>query len=909
MKEPSRSEGASDSRSPIARGVPRRLRPRRVSLWVSIAAVAAVVLMLATLYAPSVFPDQARQEKWSAISLNFGSSPVSHTLAITFSRVSYINQPVQWNTTGFTGGTITGNSSFVTNSSGYGIMQYNSTTSKNGLVNYPVAGSLGSNVSYIFTSERVALNGTTAVWYSEISEAAQVTAPPTSGNVSAASAGAAQNILYVKASYAGGNYSFNVTDFEWKHGGFETLTTTAIASTVKVPRLTFFNVYLYVSKTSAVVSIANTLNATILGYTTVHPVLSGNLSKVADLTDVITQASGTSAAMILDHMYLVDHNTYSGIAGSTSAPAFVPFATGASTADVSAPFDPAAYAAVNYTNSASSNSQGSVNSSLGAFAAVTNSSSAASETSSQVNRTFVINGSSVATQATAKQTIATLRAAGEPTFVHSAGTLYITSWTPASIDGQIINYLQTYVSGKTGIAANQVNIQGYVVENITVQTTYSAQAASTIHNYVDSAIPSILATNHLALVNTQTGAIDAGADLGQFMDLATRQVLAPQITSSGQIFDPVNGQTYATPELAGFPSGSSIMADGTIHVIGQGTFLGFTASGAPIISGDSCFIVCLSSLSGAAQSVSNFLGSAATTVSNAVGSVTNTISTDVIQPVSGTLAADMGGTVSAVSQAVQNIAPIAGATLGNVGGAITSTIGSVSKTLSSLGGSLGSVGSGIVGAVSSGVNSVYNNVYHLGAQVGSAYAGISNSIVNTIGTAVNTGAAVISPWFASAGNDFIGGISTVGKSLASLGSQVAGAGMSALNSVGGAITTGLAGAYQWIQNGFGGLAGGILNSLTGSLNSSSTTASPLNWIDSLGGSVSTLVIVIIVVTILVVGLVAAFLILRHRHKRHGSGHERGGEDGHSSGPRHHRRGARHHTASLVELPRALVIAA
>ena len=40
------------------------------------------------------------QEEWSAINLSLGSNPLSQQLNITFARVSYLDQPTQWNTTG-----------------------------------------------------------------------------------------------------------------------------------------------------------------------------------------------------------------------------------------------------------------------------------------------------------------------------------------------------------------------------------------------------------------------------------------------------------------------------------------------------------------------------------------------------------------------------------------------------------------------------------------------------------------------------------------------------------------------------------------------------------------------------------------------------------------------------------------
>lgn len=66
----------------------------------------------------------------SAISLNFGANPVSSVLNVSFSRVTYLTQPTQWNTTGFINGTLdSAGPPYWHNSSSYGthyaIAQFN----------------------------------------------------------------------------------------------------------------------------------------------------------------------------------------------------------------------------------------------------------------------------------------------------------------------------------------------------------------------------------------------------------------------------------------------------------------------------------------------------------------------------------------------------------------------------------------------------------------------------------------------------------------------------------------------------------------------------------------------------------------------------------------------------------------
>ena len=850
------------------------------------AAVIAALAMALTIAVPTLFAPLTEERTWSAINLSFGSNPVSQQLEIQFARVSYIDQPTQFNTTGFTGATLTGNGSFVTNSSGYGVLQFNSTTGANGIASYPVGAFLGANVSYAFADQRVALNGTGTNWTLELSESKIVTAPPTSGNVTDASANANQNALWLQAAYSAGNYSFSVSDWEEKPGGFQTLTTVDFPSNDELPPLQFFEVYLYSQKLQTVVSLVDTTDAQVIGSETVHPVLDGNLSKLGYLSDVLSMSSGTDAAIVLDTTYFVDHNAYTDAPGAQGAIAGVrPLVAGALSSIPVAPFDPAVASYANYTHGPDDqNAYSNVNASLSAFSSVLNSSNPASETSSALDTRLVLNGSSSSTTAFANQSLTTLRAQAENTGVQSTSTLYLTTWSPQTIQMQIDSFLTGYISARTGVPAADVEIQGYLISNVAVQTTFSSQAAKTIHDYLASAIPGLLAAHNLALVNQTTGAIDAGADIGEFMDLASGAIYPAKTDALGRVFDPVDGTWYASAEAAGFPVGSGVSVSGAVLVPGQAAFLGWTASGTPEFGPGGCFIVCLpsvgSGLSGAASAVSNFFSGAASTVSNAVGTVSSTVTNDVIKPASGgasSLGSDFSGFASDVSKAASNVMPFFGGTLQNVGSAVTGTI---SHGLSSISGSIASAASGAAGAVLSGVNSVGNTIWHLGGAAGSAIANGASTVVNTLGKAVNTAGAVLSPFFASVANlpsTVYNAAATAGRGLWSLGSSIASAGMSALDTVGHTIEQGVGGAWSAITNAFGSLGSDIVNGLSGVF----SALNPFNWLSGLGGSVSELLTVIVIVVVVVVAVLAIVLVLRHRRGR-SSGREIG----------HHRSGSR-----------------
>ncbi len=840
-------------------------------------ALAAVLAMVVTSAAFLADPPRITQQEWSAINLSFGSNPLSQQLEIQFARVSYIDQPTQFNTTGFTGAALTGNSSFLVNTSGYGVAQYNSTTGKNALASFPIGSYLGANVSYSFSDQRVALNGTTDAWSLEMSQNKVVTAPATSGSVLSSAAGTAQQSVWLTAGYSSGNYTFTAYDWEANAKGYTNVTSTAFASNVKVAPLTFFEVYFYSQKLQTVVSIVNTTDGQVIGSETIHPVLDGNLTKLGYLTDVVSMASGTDAAMILDTTYFVDHNAFTSAPGAQGA--FLPMIAG-TLGGADAPFDPAAVQVANYTHGADgSSTYANVNASLSAFSTVLNSSNPASETSSALNASLVLNKTTSSTVAFADQSLTTLRAKPENVGVSASATLYLTTWSPVTIQTQISSFLTSYVSAKSGVPAADVEIQSYIISNVQVQSTFSSTAAQTIHDYLVTAIPGMLAARNLSLVNQTTGAIDAGADIGAFMNLATGAVVQGRTGVNGQVFDPVNGQWYGSPEAAGFPIGSSVSSSGAIFVPGQAEFLGWTAAGAPEFGPGACFIVCVGGLSGAASAVSSFFGGAASTVTNTLGTVSKAVTSDVIKPVSGSLGTDFSSFSSDVSKAASNVMPFFGGTLQNVGSSVTGTL---SKGLGSISGSIASAASGAAGAILSGTNSIGNTIWHLGGAAGSAVEGAAGSIVNTVGNAVSTAGAVLSPYFSSVANlpsTVYNAAAGAVKSLASLGGSIASAGMSALDTVGHSITQAVGGTWSAITNAFGSLGSNIVNGIEGVFGA----LNPFNWLSGLGGSVSTLIEIVIIVAVVAIALVAIVLLLRHR--RRPGGREVGGKksDGHKAG--------------------------
>ena len=870
------------------------------------AAVVAVGAIALTQPSPRI------GEEWSAISLNFGSDPVTDELNVTYARVAFLSQPMEWNTTGFINGTLAagGAGAWWYNSTDYGthygIAQWNGSTPTYhyATVDYKVSSNLGTNVSYIFTDQRFAMNGTGADFEAGIGEAAYNGAGQgTSGSVAVGATGATQNAIWIDATNSVGGNTYTVKAYDWEKGtgthgaNYQNITAYTLSPSLTLQPLSFYDLYIYAQSTQTVVSLVNTTNGAVLASTSaMHPVMDANLTKTTYYQDAV-RSNGTADSMILDSAYLVDHNAYTSnpvtaIERRGVAPAIVGAVSGPT-----APFDPAsnpAYYVSPPTSTVESASTSGVN--LAKFSTVLNSSSVASETSALVRAQYVIPHNSTSTLFNATDELATVRAMPENQVTSPpTADIWTTQWNPVSIQSQLHSWLVGYISGITGIPASQVVIPGSLVSNIAVRQTFSSQAAGTIHDFLASAIPGYLASNDLALVNNGTGAVDAGAAIGEFMGPGGA-IYAPQYRTSStgfvSLFDPVDHEWYANAEAAGFPVGSSIPASaaGAIFVPGQAAFLGWGADGLPIFGPGGCFIICSNPLSGAASAVSNFFGSAASSVSNAVGGVTNTVSQDVIKPVAGALTTTgtaLGSVTSDIAQSLSNVMPIVGGTIANVGGSVT---GTVSKTLGTIGGSIGSVASSTGGAILSGVDSVSNTIYHLGAAAGSAVAATAgaigsglNVIGNTAGKIVSTTAGVLSSAFTQAGTVLAQG----GESILSAAGNIASQAYGALNTVGSALVKGASGVWSTISNAFGAAGSAILGAIKGV---ASAIGSIFSWPTALSSTVGTLLeyVVIGIVAIALV-IVVLWLVMRHQKQR-SNGRELGGEKrGRRVGSRRHRR--------------------
>ena len=857
--------------------------------------LAAVFVMVATIGMGTMAQAQPSNTE---LTLPFIGNPANVALNVTLSQISYITQPTQWLYSGNSHqkAYYTNSTAWVVPNSGDLFIVNNSTTATppaDSAVNFPVADSLGSPVNYMFADSRLSFNGTGETAYYLISESNQTTPPSSSGNVLKASAGSAQNVIDVIITEHNATTStVSVGYFTSSDGGAYQNYTTYSFSSLYLNALEWYDFMVYIQSSGTVVSIMNTTGSILASSSTLTPVLDGNYSKITTVSYISAEAASTAGDMlILDYSYLVDHNTYQ--TSSPSAP--LAGAIGASIGSV-APFDPGASVAANYTQSPSSaNDYLSTNVSINDFTSVTNSSTLASEYSGLVNVSAVPGAN--ATSAFSSGALADIRTA---TYLPSQVTtnLYVTTWTPAGINASIEDFLQGTIGGMLGVEQSDVTIIGYAVTSMGLDIALANSTMSEVGNYLYNAIPGILTRNNLSLVNTVTGAIQAGAMAGYFWD---NGAIAAPVIKGGLITDPLTGYVYRSVTQAGFPTGSYIEM-GAIYVP-QWEFLGFASDGQPIFSNIPLYWNPFHALSGAASAVSSFFRSGASTISNAIKSATKTVGTTVSSTASklvssvgsGTSAINhaLSTTASDIQKAAGDVMPFLAGSVGSIGKAIS---GSVTHAVTGVQSGLADVKSSVTGAVLAGVSTVKQGLSNIGTAIvnttktasgkiaatfenGLHYIlppveRVGNAIYTTLGTVGTTVKNVISPIVTTIHNlptaivngtqTLVKGAQSLGQSIASdasnLGIAIKNGTMNALNTIGNTITS----AGKEIQNEFGNITAAI----------SGAVKSPFSFFAGLSNNVAHIVEYAAIGIAVVILVIAGIYVFSHNSKRGKGGHHR-----------------------------------
>ena len=807
-----------------------------------------------------LFPGHPAEMKTIAMPASLlSTNPVNTALNVTIGRVAYITQPTEWLYNAQSSvpvSFVNPTSSWTLNNSGY-LFMVNNTTGTTAptpeVVNFPVASDLGSTVSYIFTDSRVAVNGTGENAYIVVSESAQTGTPSTTSNTLSTSAGAAQNMIFIEIS----NYAVTVGYYASILGGngkyYQNFTSYSF-STVTLMPLWFYDFYINIQSTGTYVSIVNATGTVIATSPQLSPVLEGNLSKVAYISYVHAPSASTSGDMlILDYAYLVDHNVAPASPVLSGAMAGLP--------SIIAPFDPNATAANYTTNPNATHSYPSVNMSTSDFASVTPSSSNAAQTSSLINPTYLPQAS--ATTIYAQNQTTELRTTAENATTITA-SLYVTTWTPEGINNAIVTYLQDYIGSRIGVMPSQISIISYLITDIGFDMNFSSSTATMIQNYIYNSAPGIMQADGISLVNASTGAVAAGADIGMFMNLATGEVAYPEIQGN-EIINPLTGAIYYSPEMAGFPVGSTIMG-GAIYVPGQYQFYGFAADGAPIFAaGWNPF----SGLTGAAQAVANFFHGGASTVANAIGPVVKPV-TQYVEHVNSATGGSINKFTSDLSKAVGSVMPF-------LGGAATDISKSVGGTLSNV---LGGVGSGlasirnsVAGALATGATDIKNTIYHIGSTIRNGLVSVPDAVWNTAGKIRSDIGAVISPITTTLKNlpgkftnAAVSIANAVKNGLVSIPTSIVNAGKNILNTVGNSLQSAATGVATWVGNAFGQMTSGFMNSTTGKL-ASSIKSSVLSFFAGLSSTLGHYIVPILIGGVLIILLIAFVVIHDRKHHR------------------------------------------
>ena len=815
----------------------------------------------------------------TGITLSLNS--ISNNLSVNVSRVAYIDQPTQAmysSTNPQVSPYVVGNES----TNPY-LMFYNATVGTTPYVSHNVF-NLGSsvsakgNVQFLFLSERIAYNGSGVNNYIVLS----------GSNVSATPTTATGNMAYFEYGSSGASFVFA--------NGSTVSTVTLPANTLKV--LEFYTVEIQVTPTAIELNVsqngANVFLKTVSAQT--------NLSKyVGDLNNATASslyvenfmsptASSTGDANIMDYMYFLDKYTYQAssliqpaIAGSGIMSDF----TGVATNIVN--FDPASKQ-VNLSADPNQNYTGPINSQgIGSYASVNESNSTQSLIASDINtslavtnaslnatHTFLEHGIQVTVNDTmnANDTVGQLRQHND-TAVASYTTASVGEWNTSQVANSLQAELVNYLSAKTGIPTNQIQIISYLIDTVSIDSNVSKSVANSIDNTFYNAIPALLQANNLSLVNMTTGAIVAGYDSGQFYNpsTATASVMNYQ---NGEIVNPFTDVAYATPSSAGFGKGATItsytsVSGYLVHTVyvsqlsisgwisGQPTFAGATA----LFSLGGLF----GGLTSAGSAVSSFFHSAGSSIANAVTPLKTAASNNLQVVYSGInkFASNYFPPVkkattnffNQASQTVHDIIPNVGGVATNVINSIGSLSGSAEKAITTgagkIGTSLGSVASESGGAILTGANDIKTGI----VDYGKAELTVAN-------TTVKEASAVLNPLFVSAKqlpSDVVSGVKTVGTSIANF---VHGAGnktMSVLDQVGTGFTK-VGGVVYSHVTAFGNMTKNFLNGL-GSIGGK--IAGFFGWVWNIAKAFGHYVIYALAIAGGIIAIIIGFIVYRRLH--------------------------------------------
>jgi len=794
---------------------------------------------------------------------------VNNTLNITFSGVSYTTQPPQEimarGDYALPGSSYNAGSGIYITNSTYQIITANTTSALGslGYLNYNVTADKGKNITYFFTEYKVAYNGTSGVSNLVVSQNKLTAVPVTSlastdvieadtAYVSISSTGVPTLNYYTTGTGTGGSSYLNVTS-------------KAFSPSFTLSPLVFYDITTYVTSGNLVAAILNANNGTVVSSVSVTTPSTLNISRLNNTELQYSVSSLPTAnltnALIFDWAYFTDHNVNTNLASPSVSPSFNPMISPSVVSSVSyvtAPFDPSS---VNTSYQQNPNATHiDINTGIGGNDFTGQISASNNTTVNEVGLNITALKNFNQSKGVFNSTTGVLTNA-ENTYANSTVTadIHVAVWNSTGISNAVISFLKNYTADKatyeTGVITSykDITIISYMVQEIQIQENLSKSDAASVQNYFDNSYASLLASNNLSLVDTNTSAIVAGAFAGDFY--YDGMAFVPEIQGNN-IINPIDNQIFPSLASAGFAAGAYI-SSGAV-VVPQYTILGFT-SGSPIFASGFSFGSLFGSLTSGGKAIASFFGNGVKSITNAIGTVKSTATNYVIKPITNTvtstaskISSDVSTFKNEVANVTNKIVPTIGADVGDISAKISGAIGPISGALSHVSSTLAQTKNDIVTAVAGGLTGVKNDVYSVGTAVSNGLNASKNTIINTIGKSISTATAVLSPMFTAVKN--LPG--ELDHGLASVTATVKNATLSTLNTVGSFI----GGKFTAVENTLGNISNAVVG-FSGELKSGIGNA--FSMITSFGAKLG-YVLEIVGITIAVVVIVGIILFVYFR---------------------------------------------
>lgn len=819
------------------------------------------------------------------------ASGINTTLNTTFTDVNYISEPTQFvvnKDSGYMMYNGVHNETFYNMGAGvtaenstYQIFNHSATQTTNAgftdlAYNYSIQA--GSNLSYFFTAQKLAYNGTSTV--TMFASQNPQTATPANIGTNGASLTTANkvsgNTAYITIVNGAPSLKFfnagtgtNASDFL----NVSTVSFTDHAGFSSMNALQFYQASLYIyknmTKSATGVNISATIYASNNG--TVLATATGN-STTMNATNLhvtefaFTPTKSDSGAGIFDWAYVVNHNTYvSNPVTSSVSPSVSPFIAGTVSSTklslTNAPFDPSSLHNTSYHQSANS-TKILTNAAVGQgdFNNVMNQTNRSILESIEAQNQTIPANLTAGQSINANETIGTMDVLPEQTASVTSNSA-ISVFNSTNIKARYLSFIQNYTAAQSNLVSNHVNVISDTPTLVQMDTQLPSSTASSIRDALLNEIPSLMAANNLSLVNTTTGSIMAGAFAGDFYYQG--MAIVPTVNGN-MITNPVNGKTY-TLESAGFATGAYI--SGGAVIVPQLKLVGWDM-GSPIFASTSfSFGSIFGGLSSAGSSIGNFFNSGASSIGNGISHVTSAISgkaTSAVKAIGSGISSDINNFKTGVSNAVNQIIPTMGAMTGNLQKDFSGGLAGINSGLSKVTNTLGSVKNSLATDITSGYNGISTTLSRIGSGVstsvnslGSKINNLGQSIDNTLGKTVADTQAVLSPFFTSVKN-IPGAIANGTASIESAVSSKISSGINLLDSVGTTFYKGVNGKISALQNSLGAMGQSISSGLSKAWSFITTIGAKIGFILEIVG--------ITIALVVIVGLILYFWMRRSTGK-------------------------------------------